>query len=126
MYPLGRGIWWPRGVQCKITLTFWRMQVRMHWIHRQLQISEQMYPHPPGRGIWWSREVLHKVILTCWRMQLRMHCIHSYCKISDKMYPWQAYPPPIYHTYMQHHYTTQVPYIAECTYTHARHTSPLL
>ena len=32
--PPSRGIWWPRGLQCKVILTFWGMKVRMHWIHR--------------------------------------------------------------------------------------------
>ena len=50
-----RGIWWPRGVLHKVILTFWRMQLRMHWIHSLFKISDEMYP--PSRGIWWQRAV---------------------------------------------------------------------
>ena len=35
MYPPDSSIWWPRGVLPKVILTFWRMQVRMHWIHSE-------------------------------------------------------------------------------------------
>ena len=32
-WPPSTGIWWSKGVLCKVILTFWRMQLRMHWIH---------------------------------------------------------------------------------------------
>ena len=65
MYPHlpSRGIWWPRGILHKVILTFWRMQLRMHWIHSLFKISDEMYP--PSRDIWWLRAVLHKDSFTC-------------------------------------------------------------
>ena len=94
--PPGRGIWWPRGVQCKVILTFWRMQVSMYW-NTQI-VKKFRWDVPPIRGIWWPRGVLHKVILTFWRIQLRMHLIHSYCIISDNIYLWQTYALPLQST----------------------------
>ena len=64
--PSGRGIWWPRTILCKVSLTF----TVMH----KVSLTFWGCRHTPSRYIWWPRAVLLKIILTFWRMQLRIQC----------------------------------------------------
>ena len=105
--PPSRGICWPRGVLCKVILTFWRIPLTMHWPGRYTPLIEASGGQEEYcvRSSWHSAESVSHIA----------ECRHTYSRCTPLLIELSATEPD---------FTSSLSHIGKCTHTQGRHITP--